>query len=706
MGRRTKLRRGGRAITAIPGGFLHLYLLASLRRRPSLQAHAQLLLLGLPLPAPTASRLLRPHLRSGNPSASLRLFLRVLRDRDRRPCPVDSQEDVPDSSSFSAALAACSRHASPSPGFSIHGFLLKSGFASDVFAANSLLHFYGSFGLHSLARKLFDEMPARDTVSFNTLISSDVHSCCSNDAFEVFRIMVESGLRPDGWTVTAMLGACAELQDLRAVKAVHGVARRMLEPQVFHSGEVATSLLDAYVKCRGMELARQVFDLADDNARNARLWTTMVSGYARAQEFDIAQRLFHEMPEKDTVAWTALIGGFVRAGRYKEAVVLFEEMEEAGFEADEATIVTVLSACVGYGNIDLAKRLHHRVGRDGLINRNAKLATTFVDMYAKHGCIQTAQEVFSGVDDDFKTLELFNAMINGLARCKFGEKAIALFDEMRSLGLRPDKMTFVGVLSACRHRGLVSQGFHIFDLMEEKYGVKPEIEHYTCMADLLARDGQLDNAYIFIQNIPFKVNSVVWSSLVRACMVHGNIKIRKLAEEQLLRLDPNYKPENLPLSNLFSEGKRKERTARNIAKTGRSVSATHTSHPQTKLINLMLVGQLIFTGHGMSEDNTVHHIEMVAVAFGFTSVFSIDMHRKCNGCIKKINDGMKRISLSEGVEWADLMMDKAEVEVVGTTDPEKLCCLLREVTKKHVKNVQKAPYLKAALQHLSKPKAY
>ncbi|KAB8089523.1 hypothetical protein EE612_014483 [Oryza sativa] len=560
MGRRSKLRRGGRAITAIPGGFLHLSLLASLRRRPSLQAHAQLLLLGLPLPAPTASRLLRPHLRSGNPSASLRLFLRVL--RDRRPCPVVSQEDVPDSRSFSAALAACSRHASPSPGFSIHAFLLKSGFASDVFAANSLLHFYGSFGLHSLARNLFDEMPARDTVSFNTLISSYVQSCCINDAFEVFRIMVESGLRPDGWTVTALLGACAELQDLRAVKAVHGVARRMLEPQVFHSGEVATSLVDAYVKCRGMELARQVFDLAEDNARNARLWTTMVSGYARAQEFDIAQRLFHEMPEKDTVAWTALIGGFVRAGRYKEAVVLFEEMEEAGFEADEATIVTVLSACVGYGSIDLAKRLHCLVGRDGLINRNAKLATTFVDMYAKHGCIQTAQEVFSGVDDDFKTLELFNAMINGLARCKFGEKAIALFDGMGSLGLRPDKITFVGVLSACRHSGLVSQGFHIFDSMEEKYGVKPEIEHYSCMVDLLARDGQLDNAYIFIQNMPIKANSVMWSSLVRACMLHGNIKVRKLAEVQLLRLDPNYKPENLPLSNLFSEGKRKERTAR------------------------------------------------------------------------------------------------------------------------------------------------
>ncbi|KAF0935422.1 hypothetical protein E2562_032677 [Oryza meyeriana var. granulata] len=630
MGRRSKLRRGGRAITAAPGGFLHLSLLASLHRRPSLQAHAQLLLLGLPLPAPTASLLLRPHLRSGNPFASLRLFLRVL--RDRWWSPLDSQEVVPDSHSFSAALAACSRHASPSPGLSIHAFILKSGFASDIFAANSLLHFYGSFGLHSLTRNLFDEMPVRDTVSFNTLISSYVHSCCINDAFEVFRLMVESGFRPDGWTITALLAACAELQDLRAAKSVHGVARRMLQTQVFDSGEVLTSLADVYVNCRCMALARQVFDLAGEKARDARLWTTMVSAYARIQEFDIAQKLFHEMPEKDTITWTALIGGFVRAGRYLEAVVLFEEMEKAGFEADEVTVVTVLSACVGYGNIDLAKRLHLRMGRDGLIGRNAKLATTFVDMYAKHGCIQTAEEVFSSVDDDFKTLELFNAMINGLARCKFGEKAIALFDQMGLLGLRPDKIT---------HSGLVSQGFRIFDSMVEKYGVKPEIEHYACMADLLARDGQLDDAYLFIQNMPFKANSVVWSSLLRACMLHGNIRIRKLAEEQLLRLDPNYKPENLPLSNLFSDRKRKERAAR-LRK---------------------------FMNHKPEQrsDNGLK-----------TFVFNVDMHCKCNGCIKKINDGMKRISLSEGVEWADLMVDKAEVKVVGTMD------LLREVTKKHV----------------------
>jgi pentatricopeptide repeat protein len=183
-------------------------------------------------------------------------------------------------------------------------------------------------------------------------------------------------------------------------------------------------------------------------------------------------------------------------------------------------------------------------------------------MYAKHGCIQTAMDVFSGVDDEFKTVHLFNAMINGLAHASFGERAIMLFDEMRSLGLHPDKITFMAVLGACSRSGLVSQGFEIFDSMVDKYGVEQDIKHYACMSELLARDGRLDDAYHFIQNMPFKANKVVWSSLLRACRVHGNIRIGKLAEGQLLQFDPSCKPENLLLSDLFADGKRKERAAR------------------------------------------------------------------------------------------------------------------------------------------------
>jgi pentatricopeptide repeat protein len=560
-------RRPGRAIAAEPGGFLHLSLLASLRRRPSLQAHAQLLLLGLPLPASAASRLLRPHLRAGHPLASLRLFLRMLRDHDPSPTSATAshsqeQEAVPNSYSLSAALAACSRHDSPHLGFCIHGFLLKSGFASDIFAANSLLHFYASFGLHPLAHKLFDEMPARDTVSFNTLIDSYVQSGCVDGAFGLLRNMVGGGFRMDGWTITALLGACAELGDLNVAKAAHGVARRTLRLKLFNSGEVVTGLVNMYVKCGAVQLARKVFDLSSEKAKDVRVWSVMLSGYSRAGEIDVAQRLFDEMPTKDLVAWTVLIGGYVQVGRYNEALRLFQEMETTGLEADEVTIVTVLSACVQHGAIDLAKRLHYHVKQNGSITRNARLATSFVHIYAKQGCIQTAMDVFRGVIDEFKTVELFNAMIHGLAHHGYGEKAISLFDEMESLGLHPDEITFVGVLCACSRSCLVIQGWKMFNSMSDKYGIKPDVKHYACMVDLLGRAGRLDDAYSFIQNMPCKANHVIWSSLLTACKVNGNIKIRKLVEKQLLKLDATYKPEKLTLSGLFSDEKRKGVAAR------------------------------------------------------------------------------------------------------------------------------------------------
>ncbi|VAI51547.1 unnamed protein product [Triticum turgidum subsp. durum] len=563
--RLSRFRRAGSAVAAAaPGGFLHLSLLASLRRRPSLQAHAQLLLLGLPLPAHAASRLLRPHLRSGHHLASLRLFLRILRDRPKLRRSLETQaEAVPNSHSLSAALAACAHHAFPSPGLSAHAFLVKSGYASDLFVANSLLHFYASFGLPSLARRLFDEMPARDTVSFNTLIGSYANSCCVGDAFGVFKVMVEGRLRPDGWTITALSGACVGLKDLRVAKALHAVAMRALRAAAFQSQQVAIVLVDMYVKCRGLVLARKVFDLAGEKARDVRLWTMMVSGYARSRELEMARALFNEMPEKDLVAWTALIGGFVQFGRSKEALMLFEEMEEAGMEADGVTVVKVLSACIQYRTFDVAKRLHHRVMHNELISTDARLATALVDMYAKHGFIQTAMDVFCGVDDIFKTVELFNAMIGGLAHHNSGEKAIMLFDEMRSLGLHPDKITFTAVLCACSRGALVTQGFEIFNSMVGKYGVEQDTKHYACMADLLARDGRLDDAYRFIQNMPFKANSVVWASLRRECEIHGNMRIGKLAEEELLRFDPSYKPESesLVLSDIFSDGRKQKRSA-------------------------------------------------------------------------------------------------------------------------------------------------
>uniref|UniRef100_A0ACD5YW91 Uncharacterized protein n=1 Tax=Avena sativa TaxID=4498 RepID=A0ACD5YW91_AVESA len=534
-------------------------------------------------------------------------------------------------------------------------------------------------------------MPVRNTVSFNTLIDSYVKSRCIDDALWTFRIMLDTGFRLDGWTVTALSGACAGLRDLRVAKAVHGVAMRALARKIFHSQEVAIRLVDMYVQCRGLVLARKVFDLAGEEARDLRLWSTMVSGYARSGEVKVARQLFNKMPKKDLVAWTALIDGYVQAGRYTQALVLFEEMDEAGFEADEVMLVTLISACVQYGALDVAERLHHRVRCNGLISRDARLATSFVDMYAKHGFIQIAMDVFCGVSDKFKTVELFNAMINGLAHGSFGEKAVALFDEMMSLGLHPDKITFTAVLCACSRSGLVSRGFEIFDAMVDMHGVEQDIKHYACMAEVLARDGRLDDAYHFIQNMPLKANKIIWSSLLRACRIHGNIKIGKLAEEQLLQFDPSCKAKTL-LSDLFADGKKKERAARVRkainhkpyqrhpkysyiewnGKVHQFGTTTGTSHPQAKEIKLILEDmskQLHISGHSLSRRGTGHDSEMVALAFGLVNlvqdpqtpvkiVSNRRMHVSCHSSLKYlskiynrdicVNDGIRLHKMKQG----------------------------------------------------------
>lgn len=366
----------------------------------------------------------------------------------------------------------------------------------------------------------------------------------------------------DGWTITALLGACAELGHLMAAKAAHGIARRALRLKSFNSTEVVIGLVGMYAKCGAPQLARKVFDLSGEKAKDVRVWSVMVSGYVRAGELDMARRLFDEMPTKDLVAWTILIAGYVQAGRYNEAFRLFEEMEATGLEADEVTVVILISACVWYGAIDLAKRLHHHVKQNGLISRNARVATSFVRIYAKHGCLQTAMDVFHGVVKESKTVELFNAMIHGLAHHGYGEKAISLFDEMEYLGLHPDGVTFLGVLCACSRSSLVEEGRKIFNSMLDKYGVKPDVKHHACMVDILARSGRIEDAYNFLQYMPFKPNHVVWSSLLTACKIHGNYKIRKLVEKKLLELDTTYKPEKLTLSGLFSDEKRKEIAAR------------------------------------------------------------------------------------------------------------------------------------------------
>ncbi|XP_072968347.1 pentatricopeptide repeat-containing protein At1g05750, chloroplastic-like [Typha angustifolia] len=221
--------------------------------------------------------------------------------------------------------------------------------------------------------------------------------------------MLDLGVCPDSFTFVSVLSLCLELDDARIGKAVHSLACQVLGSDGFNS-HLVIGLIDMYSKCRIMELADLVFRTIADG-KDVKAWSSMVSGYARCRKIEEAWKLFEVMPNKDLVAWTALIGGCCQSGRYKEALNYFEEMEQAGLRPDVVTIVTVLSACAQLGALCTGNKVHHYVEGNGLLGRNSRINTAIVDIYCKCGCIQTALDVFHGVDDTLKTVDLFNAII-------------------------------------------------------------------------------------------------------------------------------------------------------------------------------------------------------------------------------------------------------------------------------------------------------
>ncbi|KAF6140299.1 hypothetical protein GIB67_000347 [Kingdonia uniflora] len=465
----------------------------------------------------------------------------------------------PNSYTFPFLINACARLLNVKIGEEIHNHVVKNGFESDIFIRNSLIHLYSIFGKLERARVLFGESSDRDLVSFNTMVNGYTRGGRPMDALGLFREMRGLGIEPDEFTIVALLSACSILSDSRTGKQIHLWAYKEL---MFRDSKVMLSaLIDMYAKCGMMDIANRVFDTMRTSKTNA-AWSSMVSGYTQSGEIEIARRYFDQMFERDLVSWTAMISGYTQTGRYSEALELFMEMEGVGVKPDEITLVSTLSACAGLGDLELGKRIHHQYLDTGFFTQNHILATATANMYAKCGNIEAALNIFNGVPEKSKTVFLYNAVITGLAQHGISETAIMFFKEMGLAGLRPDEITFVGVLCACSHGGLVEEGKKIFESMLKDHGIKPNIEHNCCMVDLLGRSGRLVDALEFIQSMPFEIDSVIWRSLLGACKIHGNVEIGEIAGKRLLELEPEHGAHYVLLSNMFTDAKRWEDSKR------------------------------------------------------------------------------------------------------------------------------------------------
>lgn len=371
------------------------------------------------------------------------------------------------------------------------------------------------------------------------------------ESVRMYNLMRRKGIGPVSFTFTALLKGCCGVVGVDLGRQIHG--------QVVRLGGfgfdlyVGNTLIDMYVRCECLDCARKVFDEMCD--RDVISWTSLIVAYVRCGNMEEAGVLFDGMPEKDMVAWTTMVMGFSQNAKPREALEFFDRMLEAQVETDEVTLASVISACAQLGATKYAKWVQEVADKAGFgPSNNVVIGSALIDMYAKCGCIEDARNVFDKMTK--KNVYSYSSLILGLALHGCAEEAIDLFEKMLKTDIKPNKVTFLGVLSACSHAGLVQQGRNFFASMEKDHGVTRTVDHYTCMVDLLGRAGLIKDAYDIIKTMPISPHAGVWGALLSACRTYGNPEIAEIAATHLFELEPNAIGNYILLSNTYASARK------------------------------------------------------------------------------------------------------------------------------------------------------
>ncbi|KAB2033981.1 hypothetical protein ES319_D04G053300v1 [Gossypium barbadense] len=338
--------------------------------------------------------------------------------------------------------------------------------------------------------------------------------------------MRKRGLKRNKLTYPFVLKACSEAEALEEGRQVHGeIVKHGLDDDVY----VDNNLVHFYGCCKKIMDAKKVFD---------------------------------EMCERTVVSWNVVITTCVENFCIEDALGYFVKMRDCGFDTDETTMVIMLSTCAELGFLSFGRLFHMQVIQRGLV-LNFQLGTALVDMYAKSGDVLYASRVFERMKE--KNVWTWSAMILGFAQHGYAKEALQLFKEMKkSSCIRPNYVTFLGVLCACSHVGLVDDGFRYFHEMEYVHGIKPVMVHYGAMVDILGRAGHLKDAYTFINNMPIEPDPVLWRTLLSACSVHnvnGSDEVGDEVRKRLLELEPRRSGNLVMVANMYAESGMWDRAA-------------------------------------------------------------------------------------------------------------------------------------------------
>lgn len=449
-----------------------------------------------------------------------------------------------------------------------HALLIKTAQIHDLSVATELLKLCATSDYRDTqyALSVFSLLPERNCFSWNTIIRALAESDDNDgplDAFLLFCQMVSDGMvEPNRFTFPSVLKACSRVARLEEGKQVHGLVIKFgLDSDEF----VVSNLLRMYVMCGSMEDAQILFygniDGVEDKDMNRMvrdkrkqegnvvLWNVMIDGYVRLGNLKAARELFDRMRQRSVVSWNVMISAYAQNGIFKKAVEMFYKMQMEDVSPNRVTLVSVLPAISRLGALELGKWVHLYAEKNK-IPVDDVVGSALVDMYAKCGSIEKAILVFERLPKH--NVITWNAIIGGLAMHGRANEVFSYFSKMERTGVSPSDVTYIAILSACSHAGLVDKGRYFFKHMVDIARLEPRIEHYGCMVDLLGRAGFLEEAEELILNMPIRADDVIRKALLGACKMHSNIEIGRRAAEVLMHFAPHDSGAYVALSNMYA----------------------------------------------------------------------------------------------------------------------------------------------------------
>lgn len=652
-------------------------------------------------------------------------------------------------------LQECVGKNSISEAQSVHAHIIKTGMLQDLYLMTFVVNVYGKCGVMEYARKVFDELPRKNVVTWTSLMSGYVHNGQPEFAIWVFHEMLELGAYPTNYTLGIILNACSSSYGIQSGKQIHGY---IVKYGIEHDTSIGNALCSLYSKCRSLDYA--VKALRRNREKNVISWTTAISAcgdngdsamglnlfaemllegvepneftltsvlslccimravhvglqihslsiklgyksnlpvsnslmylYLKCGGLSEAKKLFDGMEKVSVITWNAMIAGHAQMMDFAgdglsshhcgiEALNIFLRLNRSSMKPDLFTLSSVLTVCSSLVALEQGEQVHAQTIKTGFLS-DVVVGTALVNMYNKCGSIERASKAF--VEMSTRTMISWTSMITAFAQHGRSQQALQLFEDMRLAGVRPNKVTFVGVLSACSHAGLINEALAYFEMMKKEYKIKPAMDHFSCLIDMFMRLGKLDEAFDFIEKMNFEPNEFIWSLLIAGCRSHGNLKLGFYAAEQLLNINPkNSETYGLLLNMYISAGRWKDvsrvRKMMRDEKVGKLKDFSwisirekvHSFRPDDRSCSpsgdvYKLLGDLLekaksigYESQGSVElkeegdeetsfANIVHHSEKLAVAFGLLNapngapirvIKSISMCKDCHSFLKFVS---------------------------------------------------------------------